>query len=422
MATNKAPIVVSAVAALALAAGVGGWFYSIRETDAHRRETLNAVKAEFAACKPEQQLPFLEKLATETALRYCVSADTNAPSGFITKTRVPVEAIADLAEKSLAVQTKLDDGARKLLAFADGLANSCPSNRADVLRAHCTEQLFKAKDLDGALDFMSRMGTTPAAAKIVRKQIALHLRGLARDGIIPFLGKFVASPYFRTTDYIAQLTEDQFLRFAGDGQQVPADVAMLKNLLAFSSDLLKDPRLSKSGAVTLSERRLDGFFLSNDFDGAISLLETSGLPNRSPAWQKATAAKLRAHKAQEAKDWKEASKQMLIFIDFMLSDEQKDFEDCDPTTGIVYSREWVVARNYLRCAQFMKDAGDAAKSAAYRDLAGTFFKTALTKAKEDKSSLDVLVKEMKDNNFPVDLPAEEKPAPKAEATKAAEAK
>ena len=206
-----------------------------------------------------------------------------------------------------------------------------------------------------------------------------------------------------TADYVGQLTEDQFIRFAGDGGKTPANVKVLKELLAFSAELLKNPEFSKNAAQSLSERRLDGFFLANDFDGAINLLEKEGLPNRTPAWAKATAAKLRAHKAMEAKNWPEACTQMLVFIDFMLSDEQKEFEDCDPTTGIVYSRDWVVARNYLRCAQFMKDANNAAKSQEYRDLAGKYFKTALEKAQDDESSLKVLVQEMKDSNFPVEL-------------------
>ena len=241
-----------------------------------------------------------------------------------------------------------------------------------------------------------------------------------------------------TADYVGQLTEDQFIRFAGDGGKTPANVKVLKELLAFSAELLKNPELSKNAAQALSERRLDGFFLANDFDGAINLLEKEGLPNRTPAWAKATAAKLRAHKAMEAKNWPEACTQMLAFIDFMLSDEQKDFEDCDPTTGIVYSRDWVVARNYLRCAQFMKDANNAAKSQEYRDLAGKYFKTALEKIQDDESSLKVLVQEMKDNNFPVELkkpeekktaetkpaekPAEVKPAEKPAEAKPAEAK
>ena len=62
----------------------------------------------------------------------------------------------------------------------------------------------------------------------------------------------------------------------------------------------------------------------------------------------------------DAKDHKEAIKQLQGFIDFMLSDEQKDFEDCDPTSGIFYSREWVVARNYMRCFNMATEMKDAA--------------------------------------------------------------
>ena len=219
-----------------------------------------------------------------------------------------------------------------------------------------------------------------------------------------------------TVDYVAQLTEDQFLRFAGDGKSIPANVGVLKSLLDFSGKLIQNPELSKSAQASLTERRLDGFFLANDFAGAIALLEKGALPNRTPTWQKATAAKLRSHKAMEEKNWKEACTQMLVFIEFMLSEEQKDFEDCDPTTGIVYSREWVVARNYLRCANFMKDVKDDAKSQEYRGLADKYFKAAVEKAKDDADALKSLEEEMKANGFTFVAPVKEEKKP-AEAAK-----
>ena len=83
------------------------------------------------------------------------------------------------------------------------------------------------------------------------------------------------------------------------------------------------------------------------------------------------------------------------FIDFMLSDEQKDFEDCDPTTGIFYSREWVVARNYMRCFNMATEMKDAAKAAEFKELAKKNFATALQKAKDDQKSLPVLKEEAK---------------------------
>ncbi len=264
---------------------------------------------------------------------------------------------------------------------------------------------------------------TPDSRRAARKEAAKALRACAPEAVRPFLEKLVGETAFHTWfvpaadgaaspwrfwtlrcgmlpavpyDYIGQLAEDQFIRFAGDGGAKPADAARLKELLAFSDRLLKRNVLSEPAANALRERRLDGFFLSGDFDGAIAYLEGEGVPKRSPGWCKGTAAKLRAHKAMEAGDKKEAVRQLLAFGAFMLSDEQKDFEDCDPTTGIVYSRDWVVARNYMRCAKMSRELGDASQADAYHADAKRYFATAHEKAKDDQKSLDTLRAEMQE--------------------------
>lgn len=277
---------------------------------------------------------------------------------------------------------------------------------------------------------------TPESRRSARKEASAALRACAPEAVLPFLERLAertsfhtwfvpapdgsASPWrfwtlrcgMRTAvpfDYVGQLVEDQFIRFAGDGGAKPADVARLKALLAFSARLLARGVLSEPAADALRERRLDGFFLSGDFDGAIACLEGEGVPKRSPGWCKGTAAKLRAHKAMAAGDKKEAVRQLLVFGDFMLSDEQKDFEDCDPTTGIVYSREWVVARNYARCAKMTRELGDAAQADAYLADAKRYFATAHGKAKDDRKSLDALRAEMKEAGCALPaLPAEAK--------------
>ena len=83
------------------------------------------------------------------------------------------------------------------------------------------------------------------------------------------------------------------------------------------------------------------------------------------------------------------------FIDYMLSDVMKDFEDSDPANGVVYSREWVAAKNYMRCATLAGDDGDAKGKADFTEKAKPLYKAALEKAKDDKVSLDELQKEMK---------------------------
>ena len=287
------------------------------------------------------------------------------------------------------------------------------------------------------------MRDTNESRRAARRETSKALRECAPEAVLPFLEKLVAEKSFHTWfekaqdgsespwrfwtlrcggltrvpyDYIGQLAEDQFIRFAGDGGAKPADVARLKEMLAFSEKLVKSGVLSTPAANALKERRLDGYFLSNDFDGAIKYLETEGAPNRTPAWCTGTAAKLRAHKAMAAKDNKEAIKQLLVFGDFMLSDEQKDFEDCDPTTGIVYSREWVVARNYMRCANMSRELNDAANADKYFAEAKTHFATAHEKAKDDQKSLETLREEMKADGLELPaLPAKPAPAPAAPA-------
>ena len=196
-------------------------------------------------------------------------------------------------------------------------------------------------------------------------------------------------------DFIGLLAEEAFIRLAGDVKSPKADTdRRIKDLIAFSAKMLESGTLSKSAANSLRERRLDGFFLVNDYDGAIAMLD-KGLDGRTPEWCKSTAAKLRAHKAMESGDRKEAVKQLIVFIDYMLSDEMKDFEDSDPANGVVYSREWVAAKNYMRCATLSGEAGDAKAKADFTEKAKPLYKTALEKAKDDDISIKELQKEMK---------------------------
>ena len=140
-------------------------------------------------------------------------------------------------------------------------------------------------------------------------------------------------------DSIGLLTEEAFIRLAGDVKSPKADTdRRINELIEFSAYLLGKDKLSEVAKNSLCERRLDGYFLIGDYDGAVAILE-KGMAGRTPEWCKSTVAKLRAHKAMEAKQHKEAIKQLLIFIDYMLSDVMKDFEDSDPANGVVYSRE-----------------------------------------------------------------------------------
>ena len=269
----------------------------------------------------------------------------------------------------------------------------------------------------GAVNWCWKNRDTAEKRRDARKAVAKELREMPAEGVFPYLVDLRDKKSFHTWfvpgaegqecpcrfwtlraafqtrvpyDYIGQQTENMIIRFAGNDKNKP-DVKHIKDMLAFSETLL--PLCTKDGAISLTERRLDGFFLVGDYDSAISLLESGKITSRTPAWCKGTAAKLRAHKAMDAKNNKEAISQLQVFIDFMLSDEQKDFEDCDPTTGIIYSREWVVGKNYLRCRDLARDLKDATLEAEYFKKAKELYATALKKAKDDPKALAELKKE-----------------------------
>lgn len=196
-------------------------------------------------------------------------------------------------------------------------------------------------------------------------------------------------------DFIGLLAEEAFIRLAGDVKSPKADTdRRIKELVEFSGKFIEDGVLSPSARDSLRERRLDGYFLVGDYDGAIAEMQ-KGLPGRTKEWCDSTIAKLRAHKAMESGQRKEAVKQLKIFIDYMLSDAMKDFEDSDPANGVVYSREWVAAKNYMRCATLSGEDGDAKAKKEFTDKALPLYKTALEKAKGDDVSLKELQGEMK---------------------------
>ena len=231
------------------------------------------------------------------------------------------------------------------------------------------------------------------AAQRLRKLTDEHFFTVRSADSFPFLK--VSSEPRVSYDSIGLLAEEAFIRLASDVKSPKADTdRRIKDLIAYSTYLLGLDKLSEVARNSLCERRLDGYFLIGDYDGAVALLD-KGIGGRTPEWCKSTVAKLRAHKAMEAKQNKEAIKQLQIFIDYMLSDAMKDFEDADPANGVVYSREWVAAKNYMRGATLAGEDGDAKGKADFTEKAKPLYKAALEKAKDDKDSLAELQKEMK---------------------------
>ena len=258
------------------------------------------------------------------------------------------------------------------------------------------------------------MREDPEQTKATRKAVRKEFRAAPMDEMAKRLRKLTDERGFSITDKksfpfvsvcygpkipydsIGLLAEEAFLKLTGDTKSKKADTdRRITELIDFSRYLIGKGKLSEAEKNSLCERRLDGYFLIGDYDGAINLLEHEGIAGRSKGWCKSTAAKLRAHKAMEAKQNKEAIKELIVFIDYMLSTEMEDFEDSDPANGVIYSREWVAAKNYMRCKALAEADGDAKGASEFEAKAKPLYKAALDKAKEDDVSLEELKKEMK---------------------------
>lgn len=297
-----------------------------------------------------------------------------------------------------------------LNTFLDGSMKRAQDDAesARMLFADADKLIAGLADVNGIADTNKQFVVERQCRLFARKSTVRTFREICAsrpNDVIPYLRKvadtrtlcalygndFVDFKPGRTTavspDLVGQLAEEAIINLSS----TDTNVQMLKGLLDFTATLL--PKLSDDAKQTMLDRRLDAFFLVGDYDSAIDLLE-KGLPSHSPGWCRGTAAKLRYHQALKAGKKEEAVKQLLVFIEFMQSDEQKEFEDCDPTTGIVYSREWVIAKNFMRCAEIARELKDSANEAKYITEAKKLYATALEKAKDDSKALAELKKDM----------------------------
>jgi hypothetical protein len=135
---------------------------------------------------------------------------------------------------------------------------------------------------------------------------------------------------------------------------------------------------------------LDGAFITENYDLAVQMLE-QGIPGKDKAWHDMSLPKVKAHRAMAQNNPRDA---IGFFRDFMnawiVSDQQEEF---DPTSGIAYSREWILGRNAKRIADILDTIPDKAEADKARAESRAYFKTALEKAANDPEALRLLTAE-----------------------------
>lgn len=137
---------------------------------------------------------------------------------------------------------------------------------------------------------------------------------------------------------------------------------------------------------------LDGAFITDNFDLAVHMLE-QGIPGKDKLWHDMSLPKVKAHRAMAQKKPREAVQYFREFMNAWISSDQK--EEFDPTSGIAYSREWILGRNANRIAGILDSIPDKAEADKARAEAKAYFKIALEKAANDAEAMKLLKEETK---------------------------
>jgi hypothetical protein len=138
---------------------------------------------------------------------------------------------------------------------------------------------------------------------------------------------------------------------------------------------------------------LDGAFLVENYDLAVQMLE-AGIPGKDKTWHDMSIPKVKAHRAMAQKNPRDAVKYFREFMNAWLSSNQE--EEYDPTSGIAYSREWILGRNANRIAGILDSIPDKAEADKARAEAKAYFKVAVEKAKPDAEATRLIKEETKD--------------------------
>lgn len=170
------------------------------------------------------------------------------------------------------------------------------------------------------------------------------------------------------------------------------DAAVVRKLCGIGEKILPECK-DKTINEVVKVRLLDGAFIVENYDLAVDMLE-KGIPGKDQQWHDMSIPKVKAHRALAKNQPREAIAFFRQFMEACLKSSQT--EEFDPTTGVAYSREWILARNEKRIAGIYDSIKDADAAKKSNEEAKRLFKLALEKAAKDPDALKLLKEETKD--------------------------
>lgn len=322
----------------------------VRLIDAGQHDLASGLTKHISEKKPSE--PLYRDLTVTLALR-CVLATSNwqtFPDAF-----------------QACVAQLPDDQLLKLMRTA--IAALQKNSLKELVEQSCKQVVFNALDKTNTVNYSSRIWVESGVATD-KKLLPERLDALLNAKVSPI--------------QVGNLFDRYFYELVNNLDIIRSLCSIGERILTMCSD--------ETTVNNIKVKVLDGAFIVEDFDLAVQMLE-KGIPGKDKAWHDMSLPKVKAHRAMAQKKPREAVQYFRDFMNAWITSKQE--EEYDPTSGIAYSREWILGRNANRIAGILDSIPDKAEADKARDEAKAYFKIALEKAKNDADAIKLLTEETK---------------------------
>lgn len=314
---------------------------------------FDAVEKTMTTISSKKKLKNFHELATASVLKNRVAAkrwDALPEAIMACVTRLPEAASVSLLRQSI-------DALKK-------------NKQLDILDATCPQIWRAAENKPQVIRVATSTWVDVGIAKD-RKLVAPRLEALLKEKIAP--------------EQVGILFDRHFYNMIDSTE-------IVKQLCAVGAQILVTCK-DESTIQSVKLKMLDGAFITENYDLAVEMLE-KGIPGKDKEWHSTTIPKVKAHRALAKNKPLEAIEN---FRQFMTEwKNAKQTEEFDPSTGMAYSREWILGRNAVRIAKIYASIPDADNQKKALAEANDYFKVALTKVDKNSEELKALTKEIKE--------------------------
>jgi hypothetical protein len=260
-----------------------------------------------------------------------------------------------------------DDQLLKLLQTA--FSSLQKNGKTDLAEAVCKQVFATVTEKQGSVNLAARIWVESGVAGD-KKSLPERLDALLKAKVSPVQVGTLYDRYF---------------------YEMVADLDIIRNLCATGERILASCT-DETTVNNVKVKVLDGAFLVNNFDLAVHMLE-QGIPGKDKAWHEMSLPKVKAHRAMAQNKPREAVQYFREFMNTWITSKQE--EEFDPTSGIAYSREWILGRNANRIANILDSIPDKAGADQARAEAKAYFKIAVQKASKDADAIRLITEETK---------------------------